>query len=95
MGDFSRAKDSSFWSGLDRSDRSEGPVCPVGARTVRPLDRILRVCGDLDIPELGPDSPDLGVRILREYVWILRIFVIESLTGQIDLTGLVYRSDRC
>jgi len=61
-------------------------------RTVRPLDRILRVCGDLDIPELGPDSPDLGVRILREYVRILRIFGIKARTGQ---TGLVYRSDQC
>ena len=95
MGDFHRAKDSSFWSGLDRSDRSEGPVYPVGARTVRPLDRILRVCGDLDIPELGPDSQDLGVRILREYVRILRIFGIEARTGHTGLTGLVYRSDRC
>ena len=51
------------------------------------MDRILRVCGDLDIPELGPDSPDLGVRILREYIWILRIFCLESHTGQTGLTG--------
>ena len=57
-------------------------------RTVRPLDRILRVCGDLDVPELGPDSPDLGVRILQ-------IFGIKARTGQTGLTGLVYRSDRC
>ena len=64
-------------------------------RTVRPLDRILRVCGSLDIPGLGPDSPDLGVQILREYVRILRIFGLESHTGQTGLTGLVYQSDRC
>ena len=51
------------------------------------MDRILRVCGDLDIPELGPDSPDLGVRILREYVRILWIFGIEARTCQTGLTG--------
>ena len=63
-------------------------------RIVRPLDRILRVCGDLDVPELGPDSPDLGVQILREYVRILRILGLESHTSQTGFTGLVYRSDR-
>ena len=51
------------------------------------MDRILRVCGDLDIPELGPDSPDLGVRILREYIRILQIYGIEACTGQTGLTG--------
>ena len=35
---------------------------------------ILRVCGGLDIPGLGPDSLDLGVRILRAGVRILRVF---------------------
>ena len=49
--------------------------------------RILRVCGDLDVPELGPDSPDLGVQILREYVRILRIFGLELQTDQTSLTG--------
>jgi len=51
--------------------------------------------GDLNIPGIGPDSPDLGVRILRLYVQVLRIFGFELHTGQTGLTGGVYRSDRC
>ena len=43
--------------------------------------------GDLNIPGIGPDSPDLGVRILRLYVQVLRIFGFELHTGQTGLTG--------
>ena len=86
MHDFRRVVDSRF--GLGRTGLTgRGPDSPA-------------ICPDtpgswgLGIPGMVPDSPDSGVRILRVYARILRIFGLELCTGRTGLTGWVYRSDR-